>query len=144
MNIREIINRKTEELGNKLMPNLLKPLGLHIKNQEYGLGNLLTTRINFRRMGAVCGAALPEVGIYYLGHADLPHGWVEGVIQLMIWNTVGLPLTGTLCGVTGMVGYAMGQMIDKELNDKYRRFKKKIERNINSVSTKYSCKKSST
>jgi len=125
---RENLNNKVEKLGNKIKPDLFKCLGLPGK---YGLGNLLTTDVNFTRLGAVTGVALPFVAAYEymdLISRNIPPSGGDFVTNTIFSIMVNAGLLFIPSGVGGIFGALAGKELDKYLDDKYYHLLYKLDK----------------
>lgn len=98
--IRRNLNHRVKEWGNEKRPRLIKSLPI-----EYGLGNLLTTEVNFRKAGVAVGAVLPSI----LWCASMPEGATLAT-QIIEFVGVNLAVVPPLAG--GFMGYTVGVYLD--------------------------------
>jgi len=122
-NARTDFNDKVREFGNNKTKRIKEFSGK-------GLGDLLTTDVNFRKAGATAGALVPLAFYYQMGSLM---GMDEGSNEVI--NTIAKGIFASLCyGVTyymsipasailGRLGYGVGRKVDKLIGDKSLKIK---------------------
>ncbi len=104
---REKLNRNIKDYSNNLTPRLKQ-------NMNYGLGDLLTEEVNFRRAGAVTGALALPIGMYssFSDHGANP---IKGVLGTAAHMAIMGPFSLLFAGIGSGVGYFVGNKIDSLL-----------------------------
>ena len=131
---REKLNDKTIEYGNRIMPKVPvlsevfsgfpKSFKENHKGYEvmaespYGLGNLLTSRINCTNIGAVTGAASPLIGWYAL-LSDFGKMPIVGAIMAPVAYLMSFPLSLPLSIVGLFSGIYYGHQLDNYLKSRF-------------------------
>jgi len=109
--VRKRLNDRTREIGNKILGS-----------KNFGLGDVLTTNINFRRVGTVAGAVAPLVGLSAAFSAIPDLNYIQGTIigttvyLLSFKNSLGF---STLCADRG---YFYGEKLDTLVGENTPRF----------------------
>ncbi|MDD5133432.1 MAG: hypothetical protein PHD81_04340 [Candidatus Nanoarchaeia archaeon] len=110
-NIRKKLNDTVKEWGNK---KTAKYLGFpEESNKNYGLGDLLTTDVNFKRAGKVIGSIAP----YWMAYAIADHygtGKLDVITSTMVLGT--LATITNIPSIFGKAGYASGKKLDSLVN----------------------------
>ena len=113
MGIREKLNNKVREFGNNRTKRIKEISGK-------GLGDLLTTDINFRKAGATAGALVPLAFLYKFGSyigVDGSNTIAKMIIAPILYGST-FPISIPTSVVLGVLGYDAGKKIDRLIGDK--------------------------
>jgi len=109
---RKKFNGLVRDLGNRISAPIKRKL-------NYGFGDLLTENVNFRKAGAVVGAAAP---LATWSGANICQEGPSGVVHATIPAAILMPFTVTSTILGGVAGYAAGDKIDRFLGDDSLRY----------------------
>jgi len=111
LNLRQRFNESVRNLGNRVSSGM--------KNRfNYGLGDLVTEDVNFRKAGAVVGTLTPLALVYAAN--TMEHSPSEAVIWTGAMAIAGGPISYIASIIGGGLGYLTGDKIDSLLGDKSR------------------------
>ncbi len=102
---REKLNRSVKDYGNNLTPRLKQ-------NVNYGLGDLLTEDVNFRRVGAVTGALALPVAMYS-SFSDFGTNPIKGVFGTAAYTAIMGPFSLMFSVIGSTAGYILGNKVDE-------------------------------
>jgi hypothetical protein len=103
---REMFNRAVKDLGNKV--DLSWPISSYApKGHSYGLGDLLTEKVDFTKVGAVAGAALGTYASTKMMFPDTLPALGQIAAAYAMW-----PIVGAFGAAAGAVGGIVGKVTD--------------------------------
>ena len=100
------LNYQVEEWGNRFTP-----LSYYLINKYGGLGNLLTTDVNFKKAGALAGAVAPYVGAYLFTNSSSKDFFKEILCASTLITIFGVPMVTSFLGSKG--GAKLDNLIEK-------------------------------
>jgi hypothetical protein len=112
-NLRKNLNDYVREKGNEIVPELLPimPKMTHqalFKKSSYGLGDFLTQKVTYAKVGTMVGLAAPTIAYYLTSNS---------AIEAIMTTIVGFPITLITTGT----GLGVGKLLDKKQYErKYR------------------------
>ena len=125
--VRHRFNSTVRKFGNKICPYRTKFVA-----RDKGLGDLLTTDVNFRKAGATAGAVSPWVACYGIFNLAIP-GDSSSLVDVMgatlIYGATWQFSTPTSV-ILGRAGYRLGEKLDSKLE--YMDFPREIFNTLNS------------
>jgi len=106
---REKLNDTAFRVGNKM---------LRIPRTQTGLGNLLTTDINFRRVGATAGIVAPAVGLWANDVYNLGADPIAATVFTPLMYACTFAFSVPASAILGLIGYEAGEVADRIVGDK--------------------------
>lgn len=111
--LRQSLNDKVRAWGNRRTSSIKSITG-------YGLGDLLTTNVNFRNTAGTLGALSP-LAFWYCLASGFGRDPIAGAIVAPIVTVATIPYSTGMGFIAGQICYNFGEKIDTLLGDTSRR-----------------------